>query len=95
MLCHPISVDIAVERPLEKAEICAWMYMRNVSEDQRPCFRIVALGMLLRCMAMAPPARSEWLLTEFGGKPFLSKPMARTVILMAVLMSPGCSASGR
>ena len=59
MLCQPMSVDMALEMPLEKAEICSWMYIKKVSDDHRPCFRMAIASQPFRCMAMAPPARRE------------------------------------
>lgn len=57
-----MSVSISLDTPTEKAVSCSWMYMRKVSERQRPIFRIWMSLQLFRCMAMAPPARREWLL---------------------------------
>ena len=90
MLNHPMLWDIREERPAEKADICSWMYIKKVSEDQCPCLRIVSRGTPLRCMAMAPPAPREWLLMLEGGKPFLSRPVATTAALSILLMSPDC-----
>ena len=90
MLNHPMFLDILADRPAEKAAICSCMYMRKVSEDHRPCLRMVSWGMLLRCMAMAPPAHKEWLLMLLGGKPFLSRPIAMTVALSILLILPDC-----
>ena len=57
--------DILRERPVEKAEICSWMYMaKDLSDFQRPIFLMVRMEHPERCMAMAPPVRSEWLLTS-------------------------------
>ena len=64
MLRKWMCVDIFLETPLENAPICSWMYMRNVSEDQRPNFLMVSRSMPLSFIAMAPPARSEWELTD-------------------------------
>ena len=55
MLNHPMFWDIHEERPADKADICSWMYIRKVSEDQHPYLRIVSHGVPLRCMAMALP----------------------------------------
>ena len=74
MLNHPMLWDIREDRPAEKADICSWMYIKKVSEDQHPCLWIVSCGMPLRCMAMAPPARREWLLMMEGGKLFCRDP---------------------
>ena len=63
------------------------MYIKKVSEDQRPCLRILSRSMLLRCIAIAPPAQREWLLTDSGGKPFLSRPNRMTAVLMSLFMS--------
>ena len=90
MLNHPMFWDIHADRPAENANICSWMYIRKVSEDQQPCLWIVSCGMPLRCMAMAPPVRKEWLLILEGGKPFLSSLVAMTVALSILLMSPDC-----
>ena len=91
MLNHPMFWDIREERPpVEKADICSWMYIRKVSENQHPCLWIVSHGTPLRCMAMAPPMRKEWLLILEGGKPFLSSPVVRTAALSILLMSPDC-----
>ena len=90
MLNHWMFWDIRKERPVEKAEICSCMYIRKVSKDQWPCFQIVSWGMPLRCMAIAPPARREWLLMLEGGKPFLSRPMAMVAALSILLMLPNC-----
>ena len=38
MLWKSTSFDIFCEIPLENADICSCMYMRNVSDDQRPIF---------------------------------------------------------
>ena len=51
-----MSVDINLETPIEKAVICSWMYIRKVSECQRPIFLTWMSEHLLRCMAIAPPA---------------------------------------
>ena len=63
-------LDIFAEMPAEKAAICSWMYIRKVSEDQRPIFLMVLSEALLRCIAMAPPARRLWLLTSIGLMPW-------------------------
>ena len=70
----------------EKAAICPWMYIRNMSEDHRPIFRMASRSTLLRCMAMAPPARNEWELTEVSGKPCSTSPVAFTAVFTVVLM---------
>ena len=88
MLNQPICCDIFADSPAEKADICSCIYMRKVSDDHLPCFRIVSRWMPLRCMAMAPPALKEWLLIDEGGKPFLSRPMATTAAFSMRLMSP-------
>ena len=87
MLNHPMCWDILAERPAEKADICSWMYIRNVLEDQRPCLWMVLQWTPLRCMAMAPPACREWLLMDEGGKPFWSSLVARTVAFRMWLIS--------
>jgi hypothetical protein len=74
-------VDIHLETPWEKAAICSWIYIKNLSDDQRPAFHIVLQGTLLRCIAIAPPALSEWELTDVIGKPFFSKPIAFAAVL--------------
>jgi hypothetical protein len=43
----------------EKAAICSWMYMRNVSDDQQPCLRMVSRSSPFCFIAMVPPARRE------------------------------------
>ena len=59
--------DILRETPAEKVEICSWMYIsKDLSDFQRPIFLMVRMLQPARCMAMAPPARSEWLLTSEG-----------------------------
>ena len=79
-------LDILMETPVANAEICSCMYMRKVSLFQRPIFRMVIGSILLRCIAMAPPARSEWLLTSLGVHPrvykFVSKAACFRVLLM-------------
>ena len=87
ILNHLILWDICEERPVEKADICSWMYIRKVLEDQHPCLQIVSCGMPLRCMAMAPPVHREWLLMLEGGKPFLSRPVVMTVALSIALVN--------
>ena len=37
-----MGVDMRVETLLESAEICSWMYIKNVSLVQRPIFLMVA-----------------------------------------------------
>jgi hypothetical protein len=88
MFCHSISVDIRLEKPLEKAaRICSWIYIKNVSDDQHRAFHIVlSRGTLLRCIAIAPPALSEWELTDVIGKPFFSKPIAFAAVLTEDVM---------
>ena len=90
MLNHLILWDIREERPAEKADICSWMYIRKVLEDQHPCLWIVSCGTPLRCMAMAPPTHREWLLMLEGGKPFLLRPVVTMAALSILLMSPDC-----
>ena len=36
-------VDILMETPVAKALICSWMYIRNVSDFQRPIFWMVVV----------------------------------------------------
>ena len=43
-----ISLLMILETPSEKAPICSWMYMRKVSEDQRPILRMVSRGTSFR-----------------------------------------------
>ena len=91
MLNQPMCWDIQAERPAENADICLWMYIRKVSEDQCPCcLWMVSRGMPLRFMAIVPPARKEWLLMLEGGKPFVSSPVAMTAALSILLMSLDC-----
>ena len=90
MLNQPMCWDIRADRPVENADICSWMYIRKVSEDQHPCLQMVSRGMPLRCMAIVPPVHKEWLLILEGGKPFLSSPVARMAALSILLMSLDC-----
>ena len=57
MLWKSTSFDIFCEIPFENAAICSCMYMRNVSDDQRPIFLMVLSLIPFKCIAMAPPAR--------------------------------------
>ncbi len=66
MLWKVIGVAIFAARSMENADICLCMYVRKVSELHRPRSRMVSAGTLLRCRAMAPPARKEWLETSEG-----------------------------
>ena len=59
---NSMSVAMSLETPREKAVICSWMYIRKVSERHLPIFLIWISEQPLRCMAIAPPARREWLL---------------------------------
>jgi hypothetical protein len=77
---------IRLEMPDEKAAICSWIYMRKVSDDQRPCLRIVSRSSPLSFMAMAPPARSEWLLTRSAVKPQRCRFKERTASLTVELI---------
>jgi hypothetical protein len=66
MCLKGMELDILMETPVANALICSCMYMRNVSDFQRPIFQIV-LGLTpFRCIAMAPLAHREWLLTLPG-----------------------------
>jgi hypothetical protein len=67
-------------------EICSWMHMRKVSEDQRPCLRMVSRSLPLSFIAMAPPARSEWLLRRSAVKPQRCNVSGRAADFTAVLM---------
>jgi hypothetical protein len=62
------------------------MYIRKVSEDQRPCLRMVSRSSPLSFMAMAPPARREWLLTRSAEKPLRCNFKALVAALTAVLI---------
>jgi hypothetical protein len=75
-----------LEMPDKKAAICSWMCIRKVSEDQRPCLRMVSRSSPLSFIAMAPPARREWLLTRSGVKPQRCNLRARVAAFTAVLM---------
>jgi hypothetical protein len=70
MLWKGMYWDICFATPAVKAPICSWMYSRKVLEDQRPCFLMVMVSMPLSFMAIAPPARKEWLLTLVLEKPY-------------------------
>ena len=67
--CKPATLwnmvvwDMRVAMFAVRAAIWEWMYMRKVSEDQRPNFWIMATSTSASLRAMAPPARREWLLT--------------------------------
>jgi hypothetical protein len=74
------------EMPAEKAVICSWMHMRKVSEDQRPCLRMVSRSSPFSFIAMALPAHSEWLLTRSTVKPQRCNLSARAADFAAVLM---------
>ena len=69
MLWNLMWLLILVETPAENAEICSCRYIRKVSDDQRPNFLMVSRSTPLSFMAIAPPARREWLLTNLGSKP--------------------------
>ena len=71
---------------VENAAICSCMYMRKVSLDHLPIFRIVSRGIPWRCIAMAPPARREWVLTLPVEYPKDVSPRAATASLMALSM---------
>jgi hypothetical protein len=58
-----------------------------VSDDHRPIFWMVCVGTPLRCRAMAPPARREWLDMLDGQMLYRCRPRALTVDLSSVLMS--------
>ena len=67
MALKGMARDILRETPAEKAEICSWMYIsKDLSDFQLPIFLMVRMLQPARCMAMAPPARREWLLTLEG-----------------------------
>ena len=87
MLMNGTCLLICVARPEENAAICSWMYMRKVSEDHRPCFWMVSRSAPLSLIAIAPPARREWLLTSQEVKPADSRPKALMAVLTLVLMS--------
>jgi hypothetical protein len=86
MLCHPISVDILLDKPEENAVICSWMYMRNVSDYQHPILRMVSQSMWLRCIAIAPPACNECKLMDVSRNPFATKPVVLTPSFTAFVM---------
>ena len=73
--------------PLEKADICSWIYIRNVSLDHRPIFLIVLSLIPFRCIAIAPPARRLWLPTWSLCNPCCSRPRYAVDCLTAVLIS--------
>jgi len=77
---------IRLEMPEEKAAICSWMYIKKVSDDHRPCFRMVSRSSPLSFMAMAPPARREWLLTRSAEKPQRCNLRALVAALTALLI---------
>ena len=54
------AVDIFQATPAVKAPICEWMYVRYVSDDQRPALIIVLLEAPLSFMAIAPPTLRLW-----------------------------------
>ena len=56
-------LDILSETSVAKALIGSWMYMRKVRYFHLPMCWIVLGLMPFRCIAMAPPACREWLLT--------------------------------
>jgi hypothetical protein len=95
MLNQPTNWDMRAESPAEKAAICSWMYIKKVSEDQHPCFADCVLIDSVWCMAMAPPARKEWLLTVSDGKPCLSSLRALTTVFTMVLMLDAWRGRGR
>ena len=78
---------ILAARPWEKHLSWEWMYTRKVSDDQRPNFCMTWPGVLAKCRAMAPPARSEWLLTRSGGIPWLARLSSVVARLTAVEIS--------
>ena len=50
------------------------MYLRKVSEDQRPMSMMVKVGTTSRYIAMASPERMEWVPMSSGWKPRRSSP---------------------
>ena len=94
MLWNTMGVDMRVETLLESADICSWMYIRNVSLVQRPIFLMVACGTPLRYIAMAPPARRLWDPTSAGVRPLRSSPSATTACLTAVFISVALTSRG-
>ena len=90
MLNHPTPFDIFDDRPAENAEIWSWIYIKTVSEDQCPFLQMVSHGMLFRCMAMALPAHSEWLLMDDSGNPFLSSLVVVMATFRMWLLSDAC-----
>ena len=54
------AVDIFQATPAVKAPICEWMYVRYISDDQRPTLIIVLSEAPLSFMAVAPPALRLW-----------------------------------
>ena len=67
MLWKGMWLDIFWASPREWPLSCSWMYRMKLSEHQRPCFLMVSKEIPLRCMAIAPPAHKEWLLTSCWG----------------------------
>ena len=76
-----------VDTPLENADICSSMYMRNVSLLQRPIFLMVRLSMPLRCIAMAPPDLRMWLPKWWLWSPCWWRCSSVTAVLTAVLIA--------
>jgi len=73
-----MGVDICVETFAERAEICSWMYIRNVSLVHRPIFFIVLWATPFRYMAMAPPARRLCEPTRLAVNPLRASPSVVT-----------------
>ena len=76
-----------MDTPYDKAAICSWMYMRNVSLCQRPILRMVSCGIPLMYIAMAPPARRLCDPIRFGVKPCLWRPRVVTARWSAFVIS--------
>ena len=87
-------LDIFLEMPAEKAAIRSWMYIRKVSDDQRPIFLMVLSEAPLRCIAIAPPARRLWLLTSIGLMPCKWRPTSGIAYRIAFVMSEAWMAWG-
>ena len=78
------SCAIVWDSPLAKPLSWLWIYVRNVSDDHLPNFRIVMGSIPLRYIAIAPPDRSEWLETISGLNPLSVKPEWITACFIAV-----------
>ena len=77
---------MSFESPLERNPICAWTYDKKAEDFHLPIFLILTSSAPLRCRAIAPPARREWLLTFSGGMPWAARLRPRAASLTAEVM---------